>query len=100
MLIVGRIKFLDSNNPPQTVEKPASMQKFKKDNSLIFQASNMRSNNLKLRLQPRLSVALKHIRHPTIPHLHKENVFENDTNDPTLTVLPCKEKSFMLKGDP
>lgn len=44
----------------------------------MIQASDSYSNNLKLRLDPRLSIAFKYIRHATIPQLHKENVFEND----------------------
>lgn len=99
-MLDGGMKFLDTNNPQQT-EKSASMQKFKKDNSLIIQTSGMCSNNLKLRLEPRLSVSFNYIRHPTIPHLHKEIFFENYTNgQKSRTVLPCKEQSFMLKGDP
>lgn len=71
-----RMKFLDTNNP-QKPDKCASMQKFKKESSLMIQDSDRYSNNLKLRLDPRLSMAFKHIRHLTIPQLHKEDVFEN-----------------------
>lgn len=45
----------------------------------MIQAPDRYSDNLKLRLAPRLSMALKHIRHPTIPQLRKEILFENDT---------------------
>lgn len=74
-----RMKFLDTNNP-QKPEKCASMQKFRKDYSLMIQASDRYSNNLKLRLDPRITMAFEHMRHQITPQLHKENVFENDTD--------------------
>lgn len=72
--------FTPITTPNKLVKKPANHQKFKKGNILIIQASNTCSNNFKLRLEPRQSMAFKHIRHPTIPHLHKKNVSENVTN--------------------
>lgn len=68
-------------------EKPASMQKCEKDNSLIIQASDMCSKNLKLRLEPRLSMVFKRIRLPAIPQLSEENVFENDTSGQTSRIV-------------
>lgn len=58
------MKFLDTNNP-QKPEKCASMQKFRKDYSLMIQASDRYSNNLKLRLDPRITMAFEHMRHQT-----------------------------------
>lgn len=79
-----RMKFLDTNNP-QKPEKCASMQKFRKNYSLMIQASDRYSNNLKLRLDPRITMAFENMRHQTTPQLHKENVFENDTD------IKCQE---------
>lgn len=87
-----RMKFLDTNNP-QKPDKCVSMQKFRKEYSLMIQGPDRYSNNLKLRLDPRLSMAFKHIRHPAIPQLHKEDVFENEA-DIQRTV--CHEKRSPL----
>lgn len=87
-----RMKLLDTNNP-QKPEKCVSMQKFRKEYSLMIQASNRYSNNLKLRLDPRLSMAFKYIRHPTIPQLRKENVFENDTGIQTSRTVSHGKRS-------
>lgn len=74
-----RMKFLDTNNP-QKPDKCVSMKKFRKEYCPMIQDSDRYSNNLKLRLDPRLSMAFKNIRHPTIPQLHKEDVFENEAD--------------------
>lgn len=86
------MKFLDTNNP-QKPDKCASMQKFRKDYSLMMQASDRYSNNLKLRLDPRLTMAFKHMRHQTIPQLHKENVFENDADIQTSRTVSHEKRS-------
>lgn len=61
----------------------------------MIQGSDRYSNNLKLRLDSRLSVALKYIRHPTIPQLHKENVFENDAGIQTLRTVSHEKRSLL-----
>lgn len=78
--------------PTNLWKKTANHQKFKKGNIQIIQASNVCSNNFKLRLEPRQSVAFKHIRHPTTPNLHNKNTSENVTNTKKRAVCYVKRR--------